>query len=113
LQGALRQGREKRIGGTGAAANRSAASMKEANLDARLLRDCRQPDLRLAQIPVAGQDASVLVAVAVPDRDLLQGSRRFIAFLDVAERSFHGRMCQKLREDVRARFQIVNCFKEW
>jgi hypothetical protein len=57
----------------GPAANGAAAAVKEAQFDARLARHRGQPYLGLAQIPVAGQDAAILVTVAVTDHHFLDG----------------------------------------
>src|ERR1019366_9411096 len=65
VQRARRQRFQEYVRRAGPAADGSAAAVKEAQLDAGLARHRRQTYLGLAQIPVAGQDAAILVAVAV------------------------------------------------
>src|SRR5262245_21668035 len=57
-----------------AAADRSAAAMKQAQADLVLSEDLDQRHLRLVELPARGQKPAVLVAVGVPDHHLLDAT---------------------------------------
>jgi hypothetical protein len=62
------------VAGAAAAAHRAAAAVEHAQLDAvagQFVEQFHQRDLGAVQLPVAGEDAAVLVAVGVAQHDVL------------------------------------------
>src|SRR5258706_219456 len=54
------------------AARGAAATMEKADAHAGVAAELREPRLRFLQSPLAREDSGILVAVAVPDHDLLR-----------------------------------------
>src|SRR5580698_8994703 len=67
-----RQGFQENAGGSGPTPDGSAAAMRESHIDMGLASHRDQTLLRFSQIPMAGEDATVLVAVAVADHHFLE-----------------------------------------
>ncbi len=112
VQRAGRQRFEKHVCGTGPAADGAAAAVKEAQVDLGAACHGSQLNLRLAKVPVARQDAAVLVAVAVADHDLLQRAGTLLALLKVPQRALGHGMSKEILEHTSAIFQVANGFEQ-
>ena len=101
------------MGWPSAPADRAAASVEETDLDTCIAPDLGQGALRLVECPLTGEDAAILVAVAVADHDLLHRQaalfggffiRVFAVELKAPRRD---RMSQELPDDAGSLLQVV------
>ena len=104
-RGTLRQSGQKTVGRPRASANCAAASVKKADFDTRVAPDLGQGTLRLVECPLTGEDAAILVAIAIADHDLLNGQAALFggffihAFAVKIKAPRRDRMFQELTDD--------------
>jgi hypothetical protein len=89
------------VGGAGAAADGAAAPVEEDDVNVRVAANGRKALLGPMKPPLAGQDATVLVAVAVADHHLLLRQRCDAGSLRGC--AARGRMLQEVGKDLRTR----------
>ena len=77
LNRARRLGEDRLIAGSAAAADRTAAAMKQAQADIMAPEHFDERHLRFIQFPARGQEAAILVAVGIAEHDLLQAAAAF------------------------------------
>ncbi len=105
LDGADRLGEDRLVARSAAAADRAAATMKEAQPDIVAPEYFDERDLRLVELPARGQETAILVAVGVAQHDLLDAAAAF-------EQARVFRQAQQLVHHVAAMAQILDRFEE-
>ena len=101
------------MGWPSAPADRAAASVEEADFDTCIAPDLGQGTLRLVECPLTGEDAAILVAVAVADHDLLHGQAALFggffipAFAVELKTPRRDRMFQELPDDAGSLLQVI------
>src|ERR1700730_16277890 len=109
----MRQSFKKTMGGTGASTDRSSAAMEIPNLDPARIGYPSNFSLRTMQRPLAGQKTRVFVTVAIAKHDLLYWELATPNFCLDLNAPPNKRVLQILSDNIRCRFQVLDCFKQW
>jgi hypothetical protein len=93
-------------------ADGAAAAVEEPDANAGLASDFGEGILRAMQVPLAGEDAAVFVAIAVSDHDLLDEiDRPALGALEFQAATRHG-MSEEFAKDIRAAFEVFDGFEQ-
>ena len=109
----VRQRLDEIMGWPGTAADRTALAMEEADLHSSGLPHLAERILGLVEPPLAGEDAAVLVAVAVADHHLLHRLLGGVFLLLMSQGPPRDRVSKEFTQDFGAVFQILDGFQKW